>query len=105
MIDRYSLHFITVRCPIGPICLFLCTRLVRLAVELDEKHQVPREERAANQGGILIAPAVAKDWEAWDVFVCEMRVGGEVCHKEVEYELRYLHCCDVFLPLLGGCQM
>jgi hypothetical protein len=103
--DRYSLHHIPVRRPISPIRLFLRIGLVRLAVELDEKHQVPREESTANQGGILIAPAVAKDWEVWGVLVCEMHVGGEVCCKEVEYKLGYLHRRDVFLPLLGGCQM
>jgi hypothetical protein len=105
MIDLYLPDLIPVRGPISPIRLFSRINLVRLTVELDEKHQVPREEPTANQGGTLIARAVAKDWEPWGVPVHEMRVGGEVYHKEVEYELGYLHCRDVFLPLLGGCQM
>jgi len=105
MVHRYSPDLIPVRRSISPISLSLRIGLVRLTVELDEKHQVPREESTANQGGILVTPAVAKDWEAGGVLVCEMRVGGEVYYKEVEYELGNLHCRDVFLPLLRGCQM
>jgi len=30
-----------------------------------------------------------------------MHVRGEECYKDVEYELGYLYCRDVFLPLLG----
>ena len=105
MTDRYSPDLILSRRPINPIRLFLRVDLVRLPVELDEKHQVPRKESTANQGGILIAPAVAEDWEVWGVLVRKMCVGGEVCYKEVEYELGYLHCRNVFFPLLEGCQM
>ena len=74
-------------------------------VELDEEHQVPREERTANPSGRLVTRAVAKDWETWGVLVCEMRVGGEVCCKEVDYELGNLHRRDIFLPLIGGRQV
>ena len=101
MIDWCSPDCIPICRPISPIRLFLHIDLVSLAVELDEKHQVPRQECTANQGGIFIARAVAKDWEAWGVLVCEMHVGGEECYKNVEYELGYLYCRDVFLPLLG----
>lgn len=101
MIDWYSPDCIPVRRPISPIRLSLHIDLVSLAVELDKKHQVPRQESTADQGGILIAPAVAKDWETWGILVCEMHVGGEECYKDVEYELGYLYCRDVFLPLLG----
>lgn len=43
MIDRCSPDLIPVRRPIDPIRLFLRIDLVRLAVELDEKYQVPRQ--------------------------------------------------------------
>ena len=101
MVDWCSPDLIPVRHPINPIRLFLHIDLISLPVELDEKHQVPRQQCTANQGGTLIAPAVAKYWEAWGVLVCEMHVGGEECYKDVEYELSYLYCRDVFLPLLG----
>ena len=105
IIDWCSPDFIPVRRPINPIRLFLPVDLVRLAIELDEKHQVPRQESTPNQCSILIAPAVAKDREAWGVLVRKVRVGGEECCKDIEYELGYLYCRDIFLPLLGGCQM